>query len=262
MTKNTSPTDSAAPNQNDATAAIDTLMERASQALVRMDYLACESDCLAALGKAKEANQWMLYARILLPLQESRRQRRITAAEGWVMLGCDSTQAALDIITSQGPGCVVLTHPITQAQAKDFASNLLQRKLFVALLYANNHSVDQTWVITALDGPAVSVATDAPPANWIGNVLDQNNTPPAAPSQSNGDSKANAPTKGIAPQPSDWFIDATEKLGDAAIAWVSAPLGTRERVEQLEACLGVVSDHEFLHQRLADAARALALSAR
>ena len=91
-------------------------------------------------------------------------------------------------------------------------------------------------------GGAVRVVA-APPAEWVDRWL--------------------APSDARARQlggrtPSDWFIDATEALGDAALAQVAAPPGTRARLEELERCLSVVADHEFVLQHLADAARALA----
>lgn len=222
------------------------LMERASQALVNMDYLACERDCLVALTQARQSGEWMLYARILLPLQECRRQRRMTAADGWVMLGCKSAQLALDTIREKGPGCLVLTHPITPEQAQDLSVDLFRRKLYLELLFADNASQDSPWTLRSLDGPKVTTQIKAPPAAWLNRVLPENEPWPGQ-----------LPAKGIALRPSDWFIDATEQLGDAALASVTAPLGTLERVDQLEACLRVVVDHEILHQRLADAARAL-----
>jgi len=70
------------------TATLDALMEDASRALAEMDYLTCESLCLKALAAAREDGNWAYYKRILLPLQEVRRQRRMIAADGDVVLGC------------------------------------------------------------------------------------------------------------------------------------------------------------------------------
>src|SRR5690606_32298089 len=69
---------------------INDIMERASQSLATMDYLASERDCLEALALARSQQDWRLYAAIILPLQECRRQRRMIAADGWVMLGSSS----------------------------------------------------------------------------------------------------------------------------------------------------------------------------
>src|SRR5690606_17570305 len=66
---------------------LDDIMERASRSLAAMDYLTCERLCVEALAAARRAQDWSYYARILLPLQEARRQRRLIAADGWVRLG-------------------------------------------------------------------------------------------------------------------------------------------------------------------------------
>lgn len=66
---------------------LDAVMEAASVALSRMQYVECDRQCVRALKMARELEDWPYYARVLLPLQESRRQRRLTAAEGVVRLG-------------------------------------------------------------------------------------------------------------------------------------------------------------------------------
>ena len=60
---------------------LDALMEKASAALVRMNYATCEPMCLAALAKAKREKDWDSYGRILNPLQEARRFRRQNMAD-------------------------------------------------------------------------------------------------------------------------------------------------------------------------------------
>jgi hypothetical protein len=85
-------------------------MEEASEALARTDYFACEKLCLQALDLARDSNDYERYARILLPLQESRRLRRQAAADaGTFILTAElSPQAILD----QHPaGCLLLTDP-------------------------------------------------------------------------------------------------------------------------------------------------------
>ena len=71
------------------TETIPELMERASVALVDMDYLQCEALCLKALALARAAADWAAYARIVLPLQEARRQRRMIALDGRVGVWVD-----------------------------------------------------------------------------------------------------------------------------------------------------------------------------
>src|SRR3954454_14792782 len=73
--------------------ALQELCEAGQEALMRMDYLRAE----AALGEAERlawaARDWDTLARLYMPLQESRRQRRLRCGEGTV---------ALDLI-AEGP---------------------------------------------------------------------------------------------------------------------------------------------------------------
>lgn len=210
------------------TAAADNLMEDASQLLARMDYLGCEAKCLEALAAARQAENWTDYARILLPLQECRRQRRMIAADGVTRLG---TRGRIDNLDDRAAACIVLTHPHSANDAADLIEATRDRHIEV--LFADNEPDAATWTLRSFAGPAVTCDVAAPPAAWIDQWL--------------------KPDRVIAGQcPADWFINATEALGDSAIAQAD------DDIQSLEACLDVVTDHEILHQRLGDAARALA----
>ncbi len=60
---------------------IDELMERASLALARTDYFGAERTCLRAIARAVAASDWERAARMCLPLQEARRQKRMLAID-------------------------------------------------------------------------------------------------------------------------------------------------------------------------------------
>jgi len=182
------------------TAAIDAQMETASQQLADLDYAASEATCLDALAAARAAEDWNLYARIVLPLQECRRQRRVHAADAGIQVGLAK---GADVPET---GCVVFTapHEPTDAHAWETAGRDAGR--LVQGLYAQA-AHRKTWRIT----------------------------------------------KAV-----HFFIASGEALGNAALERVTADEGTVERVDQLEAAIAAVGDHEILHQRLADAARALA----
>src|SRR5690242_5745264 len=98
---------------------LDDIVESASSALVKMDYLTCEALCLDALTEARRRGDWEYYARILLPLQEARRQRRIIAAEGVVALGVNAAEPSIKSkIESLNAGSIVLTRPSSVADAR------------------------------------------------------------------------------------------------------------------------------------------------
>ncbi|MCC7147468.1 MAG: hypothetical protein IT443_13580 [Phycisphaeraceae bacterium] len=215
---------------------IANLMESASQALAGMEYLACESLCLKALAAAREEEDWDGYARILLPLQESRRQRRQIAADGTVRLGTTQLDGPIEKwLGTLAPGCVVLTRPWTTQDAAKLAEVSRRQGLFVEWLCCENESDAANWRLSAAEGLELNCQRPAPAAELCEKWL-------AGPG---------------APAATEWFLTTCEVLGDLALAQVDAPLGSGERVAQLEACLRVVTDHEILHQRLWEAARAL-----
>lgn len=217
---------------------LDDLMETASQALARLEYARCESLCVDALARARDAEDWVMYQRVLLPLQEARRQRRQAALDGPIMLG--TTRPTDDLapqISGMDQGCIVLTWPNTPSAAAALSEALGKRKQPIELLFGDNTPDAKTWRITSYRGPGLSVDLPAPRAGWVGQWIDPATTAP--------------------PTPAHWFMQASEALGDAALATIDAPPGTLEHLQALEGALACVDDHEILHQRLASAAKAL-----
>ena len=223
---------------------LDQMMEAASRRLVEMDYLACERLCLEALVEARRRGDWIYYARILMPLQESRRQRRMIAADASVQLGTaedsELPRASLALpgagFELPGAGCVLLGPSVDAATAQRLEDDAAAAGLHVELLRC----------VSPLDGPRWTLATSRPPT-----VRVEVAAPPAALPRLKP-----IPT-GSNPLAAHWFIAASEALGDAAYATVDAPPGSIDRIEQLERCVAAVGDHEILHQRLGDAARAM-----
>ena len=86
-------------------------MEQASQALVAMDYAQCERLCLRALAEARRQRDFDRYARILLPLQEARRQRRQIAVDAGVTVLGDSRLEPAQIVHDHRQGCLMLLNP-------------------------------------------------------------------------------------------------------------------------------------------------------
>jgi len=233
--------------------ALDTRMEAASEALARMDYLATETLCEEALAQAKATQDWAYYGRILLPLQECRRQRRMIAAEGVIRLGTSSLGHGPVMWPKEfAAGCVVLTHPHHSLHAARLWQEIRACRLFGEVLMADNNVGDATWRVRTFCEPDVVVEILAPPTDWRDRWLT-----PVREAQS---AEPGASPRGIKPTPADWFIDASEKLGDALLATVNAT-SPADRVDELERCIHAAPDHEILHQRLADAAKAARLGA-
>ncbi len=212
-------------------------MHEASAKLVDMDYLGCEALCLEALAAARGARDWSLYARVVMPLQEARRQRRMIAADAAVQLG--SAEGDEPAGESVGAGCVVLTRPRSADDAQALLQTARNTGEHLEVLWADNDADAARWTLRSFEGPAVCCEVDAPPATLRNR--------PRQPDDALG--------TGVTPR--HWFVSASEALGDAALAAVDAPPGTEARVDQLEAYITACGDHELLHQALADAAGAL-----
>ncbi|MEM9883656.1 MAG: hypothetical protein AAF800_12140 [Planctomycetota bacterium] len=213
----------------------DHIMEHASRRLAEMDYLGAEVLCEQGLALARAGGDWRGYARALLPLQECRRQRRIAAADAAVQLGTNACLAH----PPGGPrdGCVAVTAPQTRIDAARLDAEARDSGRYVVVLWCEPG--ETTWRVATHTGPWVHEDVEAPPPEVQRRRL----------TADDGDAHAAAV---------HWLIAASEALGDAALAAVDEPLGSIDRVTQLEAMLAAVGDHEILHQRLADAARALA----
>ena len=246
--------------------ALDAVMERASRALVEMDYLESEAGCLEGLRLARAERDWVAYTRVLMPLQECRRQRRMIAAEAGVQLG---TAGGLSDEESLGHGCIAVTRPLSAEDARRLAERAGAARQHVEVLWCDNAAVSAedggpaAWRVVTYDGSGLEAEVPAPrhlPLNvrlqMVGPVGFRHET------SDGGSSKAGVgPADPALPQAvtgaGHWFVAASEALGDAALATVTAELGSLERVEQLERMVAAVGDHEKLHQRLNEAVRAL-----
>lgn len=224
---------------------LDEIMQEASKALARMDYLTCESLCLRALAQARASGDWAYYARVLMPLQEARRQRRMIAAEGVIRLGTASLQTPSDgWIAQVQTGCIALTRPHTADDARRLHDAVRAGRQHAEVLLVDSPTDADMWRLRSFQGPEVACDFAAPPVGWRDRWLSTGDAPTAE----SGDQGIKAPAT-----PADWFLDACEALGDAALATV--PAGRRDDVEALEPLLNVAPDHEILHQTLANAAR-------
>jgi len=230
---------------------IDQLMQSASQALAVMDYLHCEQQCEQALDLARQRRLWDAYARVLLPLQEVRRQRRMIAAEGMIRLGSASLEGpARNVLeTLKDGGCLVLTHPHSAEDAEALLEIARSKQQHIELLWAEEGGDAERWLLRTFIGQDLKVSVDAPPQAW----QDRWFTPQEV-LQATGESQAGVNRSS---NPADWFMDASESLGDAGLALADEINDLGLRLQLLEDCVMGVPDHELLHQRLAQTARAL-----
>lgn len=211
---------------------IDELMERASAALVRTDYFDAESLCLKAMERAVRAQDFDRVSRIIMPLQEARRQRRHEAIDaGRVttmreLSGGGVGAKSKDEGTMQA-GCVLIEPPMIGADARTVRAIADRKRVAMLVLVREPTAASGRWPIVAVGGgefrPAIVRVQVEPPAG--GEIT------PA------------------------WFLATQEALGDAAIAKVKSKWPADHRVLDLLEYLEGIPDHEKLHQAVASAAR-------
>jgi hypothetical protein len=204
---------------------IDDLMSRASAALLRTDYFEADALCLRALDRAVRSKDFDRVSRIVLPLQEARRQRRHEALDRArvVTMREFSTRTP-----SPEPGCVLIEPPMVGADARTVRAIADRKRAPVMVLVREPTAASGRWPIVAVGGgndfrPAIVRIQVDPPEN-------------------------HAPTTA-------WFLATQEALGDAAIAKVKPEWPADHRVEDLLEYLEGIPDHEKLIQALGATAR-------
>jgi hypothetical protein len=212
---------------------IDELMDRASASLVSMRYFEAERHSLKALSLAHRALDFERMTRITLPLQEARRQKAQLAADIGAVTVFDDPYGRLS-----APGLYLVQPPCIAIEARNMVYDADHRQIPVHVLTREPLTSIGNWPIVAVNGE-VSVRVQHPPPWPLERVQE-------------------SPTRDRAPGSPDvaWFLNASEALGDAAIAQVNPEDHPHFRVEDLLEFLDCHPLHEKLHQALADACRA------
>jgi hypothetical protein len=195
-------------------------MEQVEAALRERRWFAAESLAAEAVRKARAAGRFGEIARILLPLQEARRQRAAEASEKGKVRILDEHPPEGSPIDS---GLLLVQPPLVGADARRLRLAALEQE--VPLLVACREPLTRanTCPIVAIGETTLRVRIE----------------PPRRPE---------APTKA-------WFLAALEQLGDAAIAAIDPGQDLVRRIDHLIACLETHPDHEKLHQVLAELCR-------
>jgi hypothetical protein len=240
-------------------ARIDTLMEQASQHLVHRRYFEAEETCLEALRKAQGIRDFDRMARLILPLQEARRQKRDLAIDaGDVFLVDGEVPSGKQLVA----GCYLVSPPRVGVDGRGLREAADKKRVPIIVAVREPTTRDGLWPIVAVGPvtirakvkpPAAPVAKPAPKAKVTKKTAGKGKAPKAV-------AEPAAPTGPVAPPlpPPEWFVYANEQLGDAAIAEVNEESHPVSQVDALIEYLQAHPDHEKLHQRLADAARAAA----
>ncbi|MBL0870952.1 MAG: hypothetical protein IBJ18_10295 [Phycisphaerales bacterium] len=235
------------PNQT--THRIDALMEQASTALVARQYFQTERLCLDALEQAFRAADFNRMARIILPLQEARRQKRDIAVETNKVYLVDS------VVPNPGeikPGMYLIKPPRVGLDGRLLREAADREEIPVLIVVREPTTRAGLCPVVAL-GP-VTVRARVP--EFVPPIK------PQAKSAKASDAKGKKTVKGKSAEPpadekpatilpdAAWMLAASEALGDASIAEIDPARPVVSRVEELYMRLQGIPDHEKLHQAL------------
>lgn len=159
---------------------IDELMETASRALVARRYLECERLCNEALTIARASKDFGRLARIMLPLQECRRQRRQIATEHGVTVLSGERLEPERIIEARAKGCLLLTAPpYSPDDAVRLRELARQREAMIEVLLLDQAGLIAAYEKAAEDQGDAAIARYAKcddPVDVIDGLLDELDT--------------------------------------------------------------------------------------
>jgi hypothetical protein len=197
---------------------IDDTMEQASRALSSTRYFEAERLAHEALLAAHLNSDYGRMARIVLPLQEARRQIMQTAVDAGRLSVLDDLTGEVEDIE---PGCYLVQPMMVAADARRLRLAAREQEIPVLVLCREP--------MTMLGQPVVAIA----PGVTVRTKVD----PPANPEE---------------PELS-WFVSALEQIGDFAIDSIDPGMSLVKKVDALVDRLEAIPDHEKLHQALAAA---------
>lgn len=197
---------------------IDQLMEDATLALTSGRYADAERLALEGLQHSHQALDYERMARAVLPLQEARRLRRQQAADVKKVHRLSSYSELEAYLTGNKtiqPGCYLIEPPLVGADGRELRERALSEDVSVLVIVREPITRLNQWPIVMV-GPVTVRTRLAPPK------------------------KADV----------SWMLQASEGLGDHALASVDPTDDAAGRVEHLFELLSAVVDHEKLHQAL------------
>ncbi|MHC4102741.1 MAG: hypothetical protein ACYSW1_17875 [Planctomycetota bacterium] len=201
------------------TRTIDDLTKQAARALKRSRYFEAERLALQALDLARDECEFERMAGVVPTLYEARRQQ-VDAAAGTGRMTILEEPFTDDI--SVEPGCYLVRPPLVGADARRFRLLAFSREVAVAVLCREPLARIGLCPVVALSGGAtVRMKVDPP--------LDPDNPD------------------------IDWFLDAMDALGEAALETVDPALEVVRRIDALLARLDAVPGYDGLHACLEQA---------
>lgn len=206
-------------------------MEGASDALARTQYFECERLAVEALSLARQGADYERMSRILLPLQEARRQKRQSASDAKKITRLDSMEKLEPLLSGQktlAPGCYLIEPGLVGADGRDLRDKADSLQIPIIVVVREPETQLGLWPVVMV-GPVTVRTRVAPPAKKKADLA--------------------------------WMLRAGEALGDEAIAMVDPGMNPLDRVERLADLLSTVVDHEKLIQTLEATCRDAAVKA-
>ncbi|TVQ81250.1 MAG: hypothetical protein EA380_02230 [Phycisphaeraceae bacterium] len=206
--------------QHRAAQKIDSLMEQAGEALAATDYFECERLAVDALTLAFSVSDYGRMARIILPLQEARRNKRLAALDAKKLVLLNELPPEEEDIE---PGCYLCEPPLVGADGRELRDRADRQNIPIFVISREPKTRLGKWPVVMIGPVTIRVRVDPPVDEDRPDV--------------------------------QWFMEASEALGDSAVATVDPEASIESRIEQLHERLGTLTDHEKLHQALEETCR-------
>ena len=213
------------PLSKNKTKKIESLMEKASEALAKTEYFDAAKFADEALHIAHSAGDYEQMARIILPLQEARRQIRLNAIDSGNLFVINEHSQLEEFIgdhCTPKAGVYVIEPPLVGADGRNLRDRCRSEKIPSVVLVHEPLTQLRRWPIVMI-GP-VTVRTQVEP-----------------------------PIDGEITM--EWVVGACEAHGDAAIESAMTEEDIVARVDALLDRVGTIIDHEKLMQALEEACR-------
>lgn len=197
---------------------VDAIMEEASRALAHGEYFKAERLAKEALQHAWRRHDYERMERIVLPLEEARRQKRLAAVDSDNLI---ITEKAEDLDGPVRPGCYLLEPLLVAADGRNLRDRADEEEVPVLVVVREPVTKKGYWPL-AMVGP-VTVRTRVDPPKEV---------------------------------TCEWLLAASEALGDEAIETVDPERDIENIVSDLYDRLQTCPDHDRLHQSLMKACQA------
>jgi hypothetical protein len=242
-------------------AALQDLCETGQSLLMETKYLEAERALRAAEHDAWAGRDWETLARLYMPLQEARRQRRQRCGEGTIVLdllaqGPDDRVSGLHAVENFPHGQLLVAgwgsiEPALEVRRQQAAHGLYVEAFLAAVFPANGR---RAVAVVPLEDAALPEPIDRTPDELTrllpphSIVLHEAELPKGS---RRGDTKTFAETMALWERLHRPFLDAADAEVDPVL-----------RIEGYRKTIHVDYASEFAHQRLSDVARELARQAR